>query len=371
MKHCPVLKEVHIINIVWGEEYTQTFIQASLPSQLTSKNLPFLTTCNIQIRYRIFTTEKDQYTIEQSNVLQEIQRYFQVDFINIQSFLDGNKYRVITDVHALAIHDANKIDAGIVFLSPDFILVEGLFEELAQSIFNNKRVVLIGTPRVDKNAFLDDLQKQQLPLDQMYLATNLLPIALKNLHRISKEIIWNGKTLLDWPSHIYWKLSDTSLLIHAFHLHPIFIWPENKHVSLQSTIDGGYIHEAVPDETSWQIITKPHQLIVFEMSSSTIGQERQIIPCSTYTISYWAITETLRYQQRFILHKIILSDSKNLSPESAQYIEQSNQVVDKIFHQLTSPNLMTRIIWIFLLLRDPGKTIKQKLRHFYRYTVRR
>lgn len=54
--------KIHIINVVWGEEYVKTFLDISLFFQLTPNNLKAFK--KLEFSYKIYTTKKDKEVIK-------------------------------------------------------------------------------------------------------------------------------------------------------------------------------------------------------------------------------------------------------------------------------------------------------------------
>ena len=66
-------QEIHIVNLVWGKVFLDLFLKITLPNQLTDKNLIFLSNqINVNVIYKIYTTDKDKKIIEASESYQRL-----------------------------------------------------------------------------------------------------------------------------------------------------------------------------------------------------------------------------------------------------------------------------------------------------------
>ena len=118
--HAPV----HCILAVWGKTYTDIFLRCSLPSQLAEGNIPALRD-NPHARYRIFTTEADMTAMRQNAAFRRLESLIRVDFVPLSTLAATgdarDKLDRLAECHNAAIRQADREDASLIFLSPDFV----------------------------------------------------------------------------------------------------------------------------------------------------------------------------------------------------------------------------------------------------------
>lgn len=112
-----------------------------------------------------------------------------------------------------------------------------------------------------------------------FSSVELAELALQNLHPyIEKCFIKEGKTL-ERPSEMYFPLDEKNVLVPAFHLHPLLLWPRDHSALPPITTDGPYfLEKAVPDFQEWDVITDCSKAALFELSRDAFLENAKIKP---------------------------------------------------------------------------------------------
>lgn len=105
----------HIINVVWGTPYVETFLNRSLPFQFAPGNLK-----NFNGKYILYTTCEDQEAIRTHPHFKSLDSLLPVEFRTITT--SQSPYVLMTTCHTDAIKQANAERAPLIFLAPDAIL---------------------------------------------------------------------------------------------------------------------------------------------------------------------------------------------------------------------------------------------------------
>jgi hypothetical protein len=250
-----------VTNVVYGKEYTNTFLY-TLHSQLT--NFQFLYENSYPVAYRIYTTQEDKIRILNSKVFQKIKILTKIDFIKINPFLNVNPYYTLINCHNDAIKYVNEIDAVIVFLLPDIILSNNVFEKICRSLANKKRVLVASVLRLNKEDFEKYVSSESL------IGINprqLIKRALLHLHQLTYDVCWHSKKIFFWTAILWWKLDQNNLLIRGFHLHPLFVWPLRKKYKCKGTFDDEFVSYSCPDKSAWEVLSNSDEAVLFELTS--------------------------------------------------------------------------------------------------------
>lgn len=331
--------KIHILNAVWGKDFIDTFVNLSLPFQFASGNLKFLKE-NADVTYKIFTIPEDEKLIRSSINFKKLSSLVRCELVsNIDKFAE-DKYQRITDFYKIGIIEANKEDAGIIFLSPDIILGKDVFKNLFSFISQGKKLIPVMSIRLNLEDFTKDIMaNNHFHIDNTIEigAKDLIKLALNHLHQITQSIIWNeNEKICTWPSHIYWKTKN-GIIGRCFHLHPFFVWPENKDVKIVDTYDVNYAFEACPNKNTWKIITSSEDIVIFEVSS----QKKLNIPLkkkSSVLLAYWALKNRISKEHlEFFKNKIhyITEDVDKIK------FDQSDNVVNSCLFFLKIPILLS------------------------------
>jgi hypothetical protein len=138
---------------VWGEEFIREFLEISLPTQLSGKNLGAL--CPIDTVYCIVTSESGKKYIETSAIFRTLTEHASVQFIvydDIAVSANNNSYDLMHDMYNSSLACV-KSEINCFFLSADIFCSDGLFARAIAATKAGKKVVFVPTVRVSKDSF--------------------------------------------------------------------------------------------------------------------------------------------------------------------------------------------------------------------------
>lgn len=340
--------KIHCITVVWGEVFVRTFLDLSLPTQLGSGNLAALGERGV---YRIFTTLDDQKTMEQSPLFQELRKNITVEFIEIP--LPGKNEDGVAKMnhyHCRAIQEAAQESAALIFLSPDIILSTGVFARVLKALSDGRRALAVLSLRLSKEKFSEaylqwKVQKRELS------PRELVKLAIPCLHFLSHTLFWGEKKINSWPSHLYWKLDENNLLARGFHLHPLFVWPENPTVLPQGSIDSSYLDLACPSRDRWEIIDDSDEMAIFEVSASSLRWQIAYFPASERFVGIWVANTTEEFQRQWAQKKIYIHSS-DLQTSWQPTIEQSDRIIQQVISRAKNPRFFLTFFWFCYRARN-------------------
>lgn len=264
----------------------------------------------------------------------------QVEVVRPEADLpDGDKdkpYALMMAAHADFIKKSNSDGSAMVFIPPDTVWGNGSFRRLLEIAQSGKRLVMLGSARLEKESFLSSLQR--------YMKGGVLPgiskrdlvrLAMNHLHNETESLVWNSGVSNIWPSILFWKVRREGLIVRAFHLHPLMVRPHigSNFIPLTASIDGGYLANVCPDPADEYIVLDSDEIVAFELSTrryraNQISFQRLTPP----VIAKWANSTTnvtnFRHRQ-FIQHKIRLH-AKAFSRTWKAIEEDSDRVVHEI-----------------------------------------
>lgn len=339
---------IHIVNVLWGKETRDLYFQHILPTQLGPGNLPFFASQNGC--YHCFTTAEDRKEIVRYEAFQKLERLLPVHFSEIELGREKNKYRLMTDCHRKAVSEAAKVNAPLVFLAPDLLFSEGSMRYLIGAIQRGKRVLLTPTIRSQKEGFIRELEKK--PRFEPVSSRELAGLSLHTIHPFALQQFWGKTEISSWPSHLYWKIDESNLLIRAFHLHPLLIWPE-KPAPLRSTIDDDFYSHACPDKKNWEIIQDSDQLFVVDLTESDFQLKKWMKP-TLANLGYWAYQYASSAHKSFVKLPIWVH-SEEAKPEWKRIQDGSDAVISAILSRAVFTSFFKDPRWCFRVLLNLGK----------------
>ncbi|MCB1110384.1 MAG: hypothetical protein KDK64_05340 [Chlamydiia bacterium] len=323
----------HIINVVWGKSYVETFLKRSLPFQFAPGNLK-----NFDGKYILYTTREDAERIRTHPHFKQLESLLPVECRMITA--DTSPYALMTACHTDAIKQANREGAPLIFLSPDAILSAGLFSFLQDTLDQGKRLVAICSTRLS-------MEKMDPYLEPFsFSSLELAQLALQNFHPyIEKCFLKKGKTL-ERPSQIYFPLDQKNVLVRAFHLHPLLLYPRDRSALPPLTADGPhFLEKAVPDFQEWEVVTDCSKVALFELSRESFLEDATVKPLTSFRFFRWADVHVTAGHRFFAKHEIILGDGK-VHPSWNETRQQAHHLIAS----LETPPLSFRLAKPFLIL---------------------
>ena len=261
--------QVHLIMAVWGRSYVDLFLDLSLPSQLSARNLPEASQKG-NLLYKIFTTRNDVEQITQHPAFKRLSSLVETKIISVEDINKNDKFSPLMAFHNQAIQEADAANAALIFLSPDFIIADGTLLKLIELWQAGYRAVMVLTLRLTKETVKDELLKKYYN-DQDHtlqaLPRELVRLCLKHIHPIEKTYFW-GSRFSSFPIHAYWPVKDEGLTARCYYLHPLMINPLVKYVLPNITIDADYVDLACSNRSLIHIVQDSDELCCFELTSA-------------------------------------------------------------------------------------------------------
>lgn len=260
----------HVVTAVWGSAFIELFLDVCIPNQLSPGNLQALPAGS---RYRIFTGHADYASLAASPQLDAVRRLLPVDVVEadlteLDPQANPNTYKMMTACHRRAVADAAAVEAGLIFLAPDFILGEGTLEGLVRLHAGGARAVLTANLRLSRESFLADWTARGggSPVS----SRELVGLGLRHLHPATASCFVDGPTSNDFPTSVYFPVRSgdhvDGLLVRAFHLHPMLVDPVRRAQLPDTTIDGHYLAHACPDVEQCIVVQDSDDVVAFELT---------------------------------------------------------------------------------------------------------
>jgi len=240
---------------VWGDDYIQTYLSASLPSQLAAGNLPALSNSSENL-YIIYTTATGEEKIRSNSAFVVLQELIKVVFCLIEdSNLEnakrqGRHYSIKTNCYRRALADASARGAACFFINADIVLADGFLRGAETALRQGKRVLEVMGPRARKNEVITILRRDYVRSGSPALTVpspELTRIFLDNMHPLLDLHRMDGSGPPRHPSFLLWPVGDDGLLAHCFHLYPIMFHPGAGESRFEGTIDQDLAAKAFPD----------------------------------------------------------------------------------------------------------------------------
>jgi len=324
----------HFINVVWGQEYTDKFLNFSLPTQLSQENL--LAFQRDQAVYKIYTTNSDAELIVKSPIYAVLKEVIptEIKVFNIPLSYIQDKYKLMGKCHEHAVIEANQKNGIAVFLGPDSLWSDGSFARMREIAAKGKRVVMIAGYRTVKETILPYLSQQPYFRKNASVSISsreLVRISLNHLHPMTQSLFWDSVNFANWPSQLYWKVGSQGFIARCFHIHPLMINPHGTNMIPINSIDGDYVSSIISSYKDIYIVTDSDEILGIEFSSASHG--KQTIDINTKAnvekICQWAKQSSVPHHIWSFQHKIrIHAQELNESWEKVEVA--SDEIASKI-----------------------------------------
>jgi len=302
------------VNVVWGDTYTDLFLNVVLPNQLSSGNLGIFRGREGAV-YRIYTTSKDAENIKISPAFLKLSGIMSSEIALIDDVNIENKYSALIECHRRAIRAAGNDCAALVFLSPDVIYADGTFTNLTRLAAAGNRAVMVATIRLVKETFVPVFLERCYSKDDLTApisSRELVKLALNHLHPITKSLFWHSTEFnREWPSHLYWGIGQEGLLARCFNPSTLMVNPRRRGILPRSTVDNDYVLLACPNPEDLYVVEDSDEIAGFEISSLSepVGQmvhwgkiERNV--SNIIEVAAWAKYHTNSHHREFLRHRI-------------------------------------------------------------------
>lgn len=291
-------KKIFIVTSVWGE-YINNFIQFCLDSQLTHDNLYHLSQ-HFELTYVIYTDQEGQKILEKSTQFELASKIVSFQFVNIFSLKDNlsipqeenfdARFTLVGLCHKDCVHNANKQDAALIVMYPDFVLVNNYYKILTNIIYKGKRVFFGSNINIVSEKFTKSYARHIQNREHLD-KSNLSTILFESLHeRDIKHLNLEGLDKSD--KKLLWKIDENNFFQQTAMILPVYFWPEKKlDLPVYETIDNGhYIFLACP---SRKLYCQPKKdAILLEFSSQNNLRFKEIGYLNTNNSHrYWLIRQ--------------------------------------------------------------------------------
>lgn len=262
--------------VVWGDLYTELFLELSLKAQLAPGNLPeFVRKNQGHCRYLIYTTGTDAEKIRASQAFQTLCGIIDTEIVLLETLdsygQDIRKTPVLCNAHAM--HKGQREGYNLIFLVPDMIFADGSLSALLEIARTGKRVVMMGYFRTLWESFVP-LFRKTYGTDGSSIsasARELIKLAMDHLHPETLSWTWGSPNFRrDEPVFLYTTVPGKGMIERSFHLHPVMICPD-QNTPLPSiegnwSIDGSsYLSEAFPDFSQYYVVQDSDQLFALDL----------------------------------------------------------------------------------------------------------
>ena len=265
---------------VWGQHHRTLFTDVCLPMLLSDGNFGHFRGRK-DIRVHVIAPYEDFLEISSSPAGRGLADLVPVTYEILDGLVDlSTPHEAMSKCYKLSMTSQDVVPGYtfFAFLSPDSFWSDGSFqraEQLCNSDCDGILVCGLRTNYAINEPLLKIISENhgKAAID----ARDLVSLSLRHLHPMAKAHNWLSESFLnDWPSNIYWKTDDKSMIAHCFHLHPLLVRSPKRKSQFSSTVDDDMIRKFGYSVERIRVVTNSDEMFGVEISPSDRSWGRQL-----------------------------------------------------------------------------------------------
>jgi hypothetical protein len=226
------------ITPVWGEEFIREFLEISLPTQLSDKNLGALR--SVDSVYCIATSESGKKEIETSDIYRILTEHALVQFIvygDVSVSANNSSYDLMHDMYNSSLAYV-KSEINCFFLSADIFCSNGVFARAIAAMEAGRKVVYVPTVRVAKDSFNRTILQNGITSPS---ADETVDLVLSHEQEMTKGGIVNEASgaIFTLPSHTLYRMHN-GYVGRWNVMHPLVVRLLPNPPTIERTVDWSY-----------------------------------------------------------------------------------------------------------------------------------
>jgi hypothetical protein len=319
---------------VWGRDYTEKFIRFALPTFLSSGNIPELVQKR-KAEFLIITSAVSKIIISEAAIFNTLSFFIKITFIVLDfdgmSMLSDQKISTGTPPRGNAVNRETSMtlmslghrtacdytaacNGYCIFLGPDFLLSDGSLAYLDRRAAAGVRAILLPGFRLIEEEAREVLVKYYIDTASHAItipSRRLVRLIFNHVHPEMKSYMVDSGSFSYCPNYVVWPLpAQATLLVHAFHLHPLLV-DVSRSQSFSSltrdTIDGDFVGYVIDDWDAIEIVRDSDDATVVSLTPKLAGPGvAGGAKPDPDVVSRWAYSSVITPLHRHCFSKIIL-----------------------------------------------------------------
>lgn len=235
-------RAVHIVVVVYGKAYSSLLASIVLPNiGALIEEIPEHVRASSKVR--IFTTEQDQSTIDNAEILPVLQKKIHVEILNtlrMEGFEKHGGYGPMVMTQREAVIDAGRENAALFFVGPDQIYSRGSFRKFIECFQQGHRLVVGPGVRIKRDAVRPILDAQiRASSDGTFALApeDQTELFFRHWHPINDQFVMGSGKDIWWKAYIYYRPHPDELFIRFFQGPTLAAWPRGNQEDFDGFID--------------------------------------------------------------------------------------------------------------------------------------
>jgi len=327
---------------VWGQNHMRIFLDICIPSLLADNNIPYLVR-EAQITLILFIKKSEEDIIKSHMSIKKLASVIGVEYHYIDFISGRANHDILSDCHRKGLHLALDRQAYAILPTPDCVFSNNSLRSLHQLVIKGIKFVHMTYVRLQLELVYSALTLQANDNDGILSidAPDLVDFSMQRFHSIMKRHVCND--FLDCKllaANFFWKLDNSSMLAHCFHLHPILIKPGLENLGFKVTIDDDLLLNATFAPHEVYIVQDSDEMLAYEISSDLHFIEGTGPKDEIEHVIRWARYSTNAVHKELVRTPIFSHGRMADRSKWNDTCSTAFEFVDLVLHHLTLPEVI-------------------------------
>jgi hypothetical protein len=344
-----VSSKIDFVLPVWGEEYIGMFLRAGLPSQFAAGNLPAVPE-HQRGTYHIFTREADVALLDHAAMMARLRSLMNVQ-IHFVAPTAASTHGVMSEAYRRGLRLACQARCQAALLTPDLVFADGTFAWMQTARRSGARLVFMASLRTLSTEVLPLLQLRASKTGSLEIPPRVLvDLALRHLHPLTRNHFWSGEGRLH-PANLIWPVGEEGVLLHAFHLHPLLVEPNEAALAFAGTLDEDLVILVEPDPDAAIVAQDSDAMFALELchpgrTTPLIAEKESIADTAA-----WAVARSEPWHRKIARRPIRVHAVEPSQTLWSEVEKKAATVLAAIDAQLERPAILQALAWPLAWLR--------------------
>jgi hypothetical protein len=203
------------VTVLWGDWHRNAFLQANLPTMLSSGNLPALA-AGVDCEYLIYTTSKDALQITRDHGFERLRSLVPVSLKLFTPSKAKNIFALQHEIWRAATEHARRSGAFILLMPPDVAWADGSFARLRAALEAGKHAIFMTYPRVVSESMMPALAERfpRNASEAMVIPPqDMMALAITHIHPLMAAYDRTATHFSVHPEMVLWPIEGDGFLV--------------------------------------------------------------------------------------------------------------------------------------------------------------